>query len=132
MHICIMLKKLQRHWKVAGMDLFLILLTFAVTGTFTAWVSKSITAWLDIEKYTFWWWGLKLLVLIMGYQVFILMFGFLFGQFSFFWRYEKKILVRIGIMKKINVTRLSIFASGNGSNAANIIRHFKHHPSIQV
>ena len=28
--------------------------------------------------------------------------------------------------------RLAIFASGSGSNAENIIRHFQHHPSVEV
>lgn len=80
---------MQEHWKVNGKQLSLILVTFAVTGTFTAWVSKEITGWLSIEKFSFAWWALKLGVLIIGYQVFILFFGFCFGQFSFFWNLEK-------------------------------------------
>jgi folate-dependent phosphoribosylglycinamide formyltransferase PurN len=128
-----MLKKLRQHWKVNSADLFFILLTFAVTGTFTAWVSKGITGWLSVEKFTFGWWALKIGVLFIGYQVFILIFGFCFGKFSFFWNYEKRILTRMGFLKKIKpVTRIAIFASGNGSNAGNIISYFKDHPSICV
>lgn len=32
----------------------------------------------------------------------------------------------------MNKSRIAIFASGNGSNAEEIIRHFAHHPSIEV
>ena len=31
-----------------------------------------------------------------------------------------------------NKTRLAIFASGDGTNAENIIKYFKKHPSIEV
>lgn len=120
-----MFKKLQQHWGVNGWRVFLILCTFAVTGTFTAWVSKGITQWIDVEKFSFIWWLLKIAVLLIGYQAFILFFGFCFGQFSFFWKYEKKILARMGLMKKEKkIFRLAIFASGAGSNAKKITEHF--------
>lgn len=95
-----MFKWLRHHWKVNNRDLFLILCTFAITGTLTAYISRQITGWLDIEKYTFWWWALKVIVLVFGYQVIILIVGFFFGQFKFFWRYEKKILRRMKILKE--------------------------------
>ncbi|MEJ7625688.1 MAG: phosphoribosylglycinamide formyltransferase [Ferruginibacter sp.] len=120
-----MLKKLQEHWGVNGWRFFWIMVTFAITGSFTAWVSKSITGWLDTEKFSAVWWLLKIGVLLIGYQLFILFFGFCFGQFSFFWKYEKKILSRIGIIKRENkIKQLAIFASGAGTNAGNIINYF--------
>ncbi|MGL6268261.1 MAG: DUF6787 family protein, partial [Chitinophagaceae bacterium] len=49
-------------------------------------------------------WGWKLLlrlfILLIGYQVIILIVSFFFGQFRFFWNYEKKILRWMGVMKK--------------------------------
>lgn len=119
-----MLENLQRKWGVKGWKFFLILCTFAVTGTFTAWVSTGITEWIDVEKYSASWWALKSLVLVIGYQVFILFFGFLFGQFAFFWKFEKKLLSAIGIIKKDPMYRIAIFASGTGSNAEKIISAF--------
>lgn len=44
--------------------------------------------------------GIKIVVLIFGCQVLIQLFGFCFGMFSFFWKYEKKILRRFGLIKK--------------------------------
>jgi TctA family transporter len=95
-----MLDKLKKRWKVSGTQLFLILCVFAITGSLTAYLSRQITSWLDIEKYSFLFWALKLIVLLFGYQVIILLVSIPFGQFSFFWNYEKKILKRMGILKK--------------------------------
>ena len=95
-----MLDNLKKRWKVSGTQLFLIFCVFAITGTLTAYLSRQVTTWLEIEKYSFLFWALKLIVLLFGYQVIILLVSIPFGQFSFFWNYEKKILKRMGIMKK--------------------------------
>lgn len=89
-----MFEKLKAKWKVNGSQLFLILCTFAVTGTLTAFISRSITSWVGFDAQTFWGWKLllRLVILIFGYQVIILIVSFFFGQFPFFWNYEKKIL----------------------------------------
>ena len=127
-----MLENLQKKWGVKGWQFFLILCTFAVTGTFTAWVSRGITEWIDVDKYSAGWWILKAIVLIIGYQIFILIFGFCFGQFAFFWKFEKKILTSLHILKKEPVEKVAIFASGTGSNAEKIIIAFEGSPDIKV
>ncbi len=98
-----MFDKLQKRWKVNGIQLFLILCVFAITGTLTAYISRQITIWLDIEKYSLVFWVLKISVLLFGYQVIILLVSIPFGQFSFFWNYEKKILRKMGLLKKENL-----------------------------
>jgi len=98
-----MFEKLQKRWQVNGKQLFLILCVFAITGTTTAYISRQITTWLEIEKYSGMFWLLKIIVLIFGYQIIILLVSIPFGQFSFFWNYEKKILRRMGLLKKENV-----------------------------
>jgi hypothetical protein len=92
-----MLEKLKSKWNVSGVQLVLILCTFAVTGTTTAWISGVLPAWLGFTDETFWGWKLllRLFVLIFGYQFIILIVSFFFGQFPFFWNYEKKILRRL-------------------------------------
>jgi formyltetrahydrofolate-dependent phosphoribosylglycinamide formyltransferase len=128
-----MFNKLQQKWKVSSSQLFFILCTFAVTGTTTAYISRSITSWVGFNEQTFWAWKimLRMSILIFGYQVIILIVAFVFGQFPFFWNYEKKILRRLGILKQQPV-RLAIFASGKGSNALKIIQYFDNHKFIQV
>ncbi len=121
-----MLNKLKRKWNVSGTEFFFILTTFAVTGTVTAWVSRYITSWFAVDRFSFSWWSLKILVFLVGYQIFLLFFGFLFGQFSFFWKYEKKIFRKLGIGSTPEFKRIAIFASGGGSNAKKIIQYFNH------
>ena len=90
-----MFSKLKQKWKVeSNLQLFLILCTFAVTGTLTAYISREITAWVGFNEQTYWLWKtlLRLSILIFGYQIIILTVSVFFGQFRFFWNYEKKIL----------------------------------------
>jgi energy-coupling factor transporter transmembrane protein EcfT len=100
-----MFENLKKKWKVDNKQLILILCTFAVTGTLTAYISRSITGWVGFTDETFW--GLKLLlrifILLFGYQVIILIVSFFFGQFRFFWNYEKKILRWMGVMRKSKI-----------------------------
>ena len=97
-----MFENLKKKWKVDNKQLILILCTFAVTGTLTAYISRSITSWVGFTDETFWGWKLllRLFILLIGYQVIILIVSFFFGQFRFFWNYEKKILRWMGVMKK--------------------------------
>ncbi len=136
--ICIMLENLQKKWKVSASQLGLILCTFAVTGSLTAYISRSITSWIGFDENTLLLWRilLRMGVLIFGYQVIILIVAFLFGQFPFFWNYEKKILHRMGLLKSLKISNekfnVAIFASGAGSNAKKIIEHFENHPFIDI
>jgi formyltetrahydrofolate-dependent phosphoribosylglycinamide formyltransferase len=132
-----MLNRLKKHWAVDNKQLFLILCTFAITGTLTAWLTKKVAEWLFFDDYGFAWWISKIVVLIFGYQVIILIVGFSLGMFPFFWKYEKKILTRFGLLKKNlndeiivenqkeSAAQLAIFASGAGSNAQEIINYFR-------
>lgn len=97
-----MFQKLREKWKVGSTQLFIILCVFAITGTTTAWISREITAWVGFNEQTFWLWKvlLRLAMLIFGYQAILLTVAFIFGQFSFFWEYEKKILRWMRLIKK--------------------------------
>jgi flagellar biosynthesis protein FlhB len=98
-----MFGKLKKKWKVeSNLQLFLILCTFAVTGTLTAFISRQITAWVGFDQQTWWLWPflVRATVLIFGYQVIILIISVFFGQFRFFWNYEKKILMWMGVIRR--------------------------------
>jgi formyltetrahydrofolate-dependent phosphoribosylglycinamide formyltransferase len=144
-----MLKRLREKWRVNNRDLFLILCTFAITGTLTAYLTKEITSWLQLERFSFSWWMLKVGVLLIGYWILLIIVGSFFGQFNFFWSFEKKLLRRIGLMKDVSTSdltrksathsaaaskmyRIAIFASGKGSNAKRIIEHFRNSKLAQV
>ncbi len=89
-----MFNKLQQKWKVSGIQLFMILLVFAITGITTAYITKVITWWVGFTDQTNWIWKLllRLVILVFGYQVILLTVASLLGQLSFFWQYEKKLL----------------------------------------
>ncbi|MEO6071461.1 MAG: phosphoribosylglycinamide formyltransferase [Chitinophagaceae bacterium] len=134
-----MLQGLQKRWKVNGRQALIILCVFAVTGTATAYLSKVITGWVGFDDTTFWLWKFLLRVgmLLFGYQLLLLFTAFVFGQFSFFWQYEKKILKRLGLMNNIKEgvadekkfhsgkIKMALFASGTGTNAQKIIEYFR-------
>lgn len=87
-----MFKRLQQKWKVNGTQLFLILCVFAITGSATAYITKQITTWMNLAPSSAFYWIIKTVVLVFGYQLLILIVALPFGQFRFFWNYEKKIL----------------------------------------
>src|SRR5688572_16835615 len=93
-----MFHRLKQKWNVNGTRLFLILCVFAITGTTTAWLTRSVTLWLQLDASSFWYWAIKIGILLFGYQILILLFAIPFGQFNFFWNYEKKILQRMKLI----------------------------------
>jgi formyltetrahydrofolate-dependent phosphoribosylglycinamide formyltransferase len=128
-----MFRRLQSKWGVSTHQFWIIFIAFGLTGTTTAIITRFVAAWLGLGPESFWLWKLLLRVsmLLLGYQVLLLGYGALLGQWAFFWKYERKLLQKLGILPK-NTLKLAIFASGAGSNAAKILEHFKHHPTIRI
>jgi formyltetrahydrofolate-dependent phosphoribosylglycinamide formyltransferase len=140
-----MFDRLQKKWKVNGLQLALILCTFAIGGSATGFVGKKVMNALAINQD--WLWTLVYIILItLIWPLAVILISIPFGQFSFFIKYIRKIGNKIGIGKPseepgvmsgesgVNTKeiRLAIFVSGAGSNAAKIIDHFRNHPTIKV
>ena len=93
-----LIEKLKERWGVENYwQLLLILFIFAITGMATLYVRKISFELLGITPDADWWirTAAWLLVVFPAYQLLFLMFGFVFGQFEFVWRFEKKSLGRI-------------------------------------
>jgi len=93
------LKKLQSRWGVHSVwQVLVILVVFALTGITAMYIKQPIFAWLGIDATDPWWvrTGIWLLTVLPAYQVFLLVYGFLLGQFAFFWNFEKRMFGRIG------------------------------------
>ena len=82
--------------------LFLIFLVFGLSGSFSLWISSPIMSALDLKNilnnyplYIF----LRLLIIIPIYQLILILIAIFFGEFQYFWKFEKKILKRIKIIK---------------------------------
>ena len=101
-----MFSLLMKRWQVGKKALALILCVFAITGFATAWLSRSVTIWAGFTTETHWSARvlLRMAVLVFGYQVILLSVAFLLGQDSFFWRFKKNFLRRIGLLKTKKTT----------------------------
>lgn len=101
MHLSLIkMEKLKKRWGIeSNFQLVLIFIVFAITGSTSAMVSKPACAWLGITKEDFGFFHLpiRLLLIFPLYQVLLVSIGFLFGQFTFFWTFEKKMLRRMGL-----------------------------------
>jgi hypothetical protein len=73
---------------------------FAITGSSAAYLSKPILSLFGIVKgnVSNWlYYPLYILLIFPVYQVLLVSFGFIFGQFTFFWAFEKKMLKSMGL-----------------------------------
>lgn len=93
------LEKLQTRWGVHSVwQVVVILIVFALTGFTAMYIKRPIFAWLGINAATPWYirTAVWLVTVLPAYQVFLLGYGFLLGQFTFFWNFEKRMFGRIG------------------------------------
>ena len=94
------MKRLKEKWGIeSNFQLIIILVVFSITGSLSLYVSKPILDFVGLDKEVLSPWiykPLRLLLIFPAYQVLILIIGALFGQFKFFWAFEKKMLSRLG------------------------------------
>ena len=84
---------LKHKWNIkSNVDFLLIMAVFSLAGMMITFVRPAIFHFLKID-HSAWW--IKTLVYIPLvpplYQVGLLLFGFLLGQFEFFWEKEKRL-----------------------------------------
>ena len=95
------MKKLKDKWGItSNFQLFIIFLVFSITGSLSLLVAKPILDLLGINSNNMCLWlylPIRIGIIFPIYQVLILVIGALFGQFTFFWKFEKKMLEKIGI-----------------------------------
>ena len=93
------MKKLKERWNVnSNKQLVIILLVFAITGFSSLELAKPFLSLIGIPEsfQPHWLYRVLRLVLIFPiYQVLLVLIGFIFGQSSFFWKFEKKMLERL-------------------------------------
>jgi hypothetical protein len=92
------LSRLQKRWELKNIkQVIIVLIVFALTGTSALFIKKPIFAFLGISSEMSWWvrilvWCLTILPI---YNILLLIYGFIFGQFTFFWNFEKKFFRRL-------------------------------------
>ena len=94
------MKKLKEKWGItSNFQIIIILLVFSITGSIAVIVAKPVLnlVGLDKEAVSPWvFWPIRIFIIFPIYQVLIVIIGALFGQFKFFWDFEKKMLYRLG------------------------------------
>jgi hypothetical protein len=88
------IQKLKFKWQLEStLQVFIILLVFSLTGSTVVYLPKFLFALVGFDDTTpFWLKTITYLLCIMpAYQLLILVYGFLLGQFDFFWKKEKKL-----------------------------------------
>jgi formyltetrahydrofolate-dependent phosphoribosylglycinamide formyltransferase len=150
-----MFERLQKKWKVNGIQLTLILFTFAIGGSLTGYAGRKLMGLVAIDQK--WLWIIIYIIIItLLWPAAVLLISLFTGQFPFFIKYIKKIGARMGIghsrqpavhsrqptvgskqsatgsQEILHTTRIAIFASGTGSNTQKIIDHFRNKDLTQT
>ena len=91
-----MFERLKNRWNLkSGTSLFLVLLVFALTGTTIVLIKPYIISWWFGSTQPPVWFTVMYYILILPiYNIVLLIYGAIFGQFNFFWNFEKKMFKR--------------------------------------
>ncbi|NAY91041.1 prolipoprotein diacylglyceryl transferase [Muricauda sp. JGD-17] len=94
-------KKLENKWKVTYQwEMIAIFIVFAITGSLSAKMAQPLVEWFGLGKevtHGALYWTARILLIFPIYQVLLVLVGWVFGQFQFFWSFEKKMLKRMGL-----------------------------------
>lgn len=87
------LTRLQEKWGLGSLfQVIAVLIVFSLAGSSVVFLRKTFFGFLGFDEHTSMW--VKTLTYILfvfpAYQALLLAYGFIFGQFSFFWEKEKK------------------------------------------
>lgn len=88
----------KKRWNInSNWQLAIILVVFAVTGSSSALLAKPITNLIGLTKENvgYFYIPFRILLIFPIYQILLVLIGFLFGQLTFFWAFEKKMLHRL-------------------------------------
>ena len=98
-----MIKYLKDKWNLkSNFQLVIILIVFAITGSSSLYISKPLMEFLSISSENmdiYLYWILRFIIVTVVYQFVLLLVAFVFGQFNWFWNFEKKILKKMRLIK---------------------------------
>jgi hypothetical protein len=104
--ILFLFKKLENKWVVEQRwEIIRIFIVFAITGSSSMFIGRPIIEAIGITKENLnpiLYWILFIIIGLIFYQILLVTFGWLFGQFKFFWEFEKKMLRRFGLGRFID------------------------------
>ena len=88
--------KLEKRWEVTRLQVFIILLVFACTGFTVMFLKRPIVGFFTENGEQPLLFSVLYYILILPvYNLILLIYGFIFGQFKFFWEFEKRLFKRL-------------------------------------
>ena len=98
-----MLNKLVKRFNAkSNKHLLIIFIIFALSGSGSLFVSSPILSAINLDSlitlYPFYI-LIRILIIIPIYQIMLIIIATLFGQFNYFWKFEKKFLQRLKLIK---------------------------------
>lgn len=98
-----MLERLKQSWNIqSNFQIIIIFTVFTITGSATVYLKRIIFDLIQITPDTHHLIKVPvyIMVVLAVYNLLLLIVGFIFGQFDFFWEFEKKFFSRILFRKK--------------------------------
>ena len=89
-HFCPMFEKLKQRWKVNGLNLVLIIATFALGGSLCGYAGRKILMFTNLEKGVLWFIIYVVLITLL-WPLCVLLISIPLGQFTFFKKYLVKV-----------------------------------------
>ena len=103
------MEKLKERWGISSTgQVILIIIVFGLTGSSSVYVARPLLEMAGLARINFspdFFWGglsyytLRIVLIFPVYQVLLIAYGWLFGQFRFFWSFEKTMLGRMGFSR---------------------------------
>ncbi|WP_235299490.1 DUF6787 family protein [Portibacter marinus] len=88
--------RLEKRWGVTRAQVFIILLVFACTGFTVMFLKRPIVGFFTEDGERNLLFSVIYYILILPvYNLILLIYGFIFGQFQFFWEFERRFFRRI-------------------------------------
>ena len=97
-----MKSKLIKIFRVKDFNqLIIIFIVFGITGSLSVVLGKYVLINIFGESFlnNDFYWLLRLILIFPIYQILLIIVGALFGQFRYFWEIEKKILIKMKLIK---------------------------------
>lgn len=91
------MQRLAQHWNVPVSRVLVILLVFACTGFTVMFLKRPLVAWAsgEADSPPLLFSVLYYILILPLYNVLLLLYGAVFGQFIFFWSFEKRFFARL-------------------------------------
>ena len=98
-----MIEKLVKKFEAnSRQHLIIIFIIFALSGSGSIFISSPILTILSLEQlisfYPFYLF-VRIILIVPIYQLLLILVALLFGQFNYFWKFEKRFLQRLKIIK---------------------------------